>query len=455
MKKLRRNVSQKGERKTAPKKSRHARSTSSGQAQGTTEKLPSAPLIVGIGASAGGLEAFTELLRVMPTDTGMAFVLVQHLEPKHESVLTTLLGRTTKMPVQEAREDMRVESNHVYVIPANADSSLLDGLLHVVGRTAPAGRHLPIDYFFQSLAESRGPRAIGVILSGTASDGTAGIRAIKEAGGITFAQDPASAKFDGMPRNAIASGYVDLVLPPDRIAKELARLARHPSAGLPATNQVSAPPAPDGEWARLFFLLRRATGVDFQLYKQSTIRRRLARRMEVCKADNLAAYLKILERDGSELGALFNEFLILVTGFFRDPDVFVALRSKVFPKILAEKPGEPVRVWVAGCSTGEEAYSIAITLLDCLGDKTANTQIQIFASDVREDTIKKARVGIYSATGVKGVSKEQLRRYFTPVNGSFQINQPIREMCVFARHDLTRDPPFSKLDLISCRNVLI
>ena len=414
------------------------------------------PVIVGVGASAGGLEALTELLRGLPADTGMAFVLVQHLEPKHESVLTTLLARATQMPVQEAREDMQVESDNVYVIPANADLSVLHGLLHIVGRKAPAGRHLPIDYFFNSLAESRGSRAIGVILSGTASDGTAGVRAIKEAGGITFAQDPASAKFDGMPRNAIASGYVDLVLPPDRIAKELVRIGRHPFVGFPLASKIPTPAAPAEEWTRLFRLLRRATGVDFSLYKQSTIKRRLARRMTIRRVDKLTDYLKILERDRAELDALFDELLILVTEFFRDPDVFVALRSKVFPKILAEKAvGEPVRIWVAGCSTGEEVYSIAISFLECLGDEAAAAQLQIFGTDVSEHAIEKARAGIYSATALKAVSKEQLQRYFTPINGTFQINQPIREMCVFARHDLTRDPPFSKLDLISCRNVLI
>lgn len=356
MKKLRRNVPQKGEGKTAPKKSTDARSTSAGQARGTTEELSSTPPIVGIGASAGGLEAFTQLLRVLPTDTGMAFVLVQHLEPKHESVLTTLLARATKMPVREAREGMHVEPNHVYLIPANADLSLLDGLLHIVGRKALAGRHLPIDYFFQSLAANRGPRATGVILSGAAFDGTAGIKAIKQAGGITFTQDPASAKFDGMPRNAIASGYVDLVLPPDRIAGELARIARHPFAGLLRVSETPALPAHEEEWTRLFRLLR--GGVDFSLYKQSTIKRRVARRMAVCKVDTMAAYLKILEHNRAELDALFNELLIRVTEFFRDPDVFLILQRSVFPKILGEKPaGEPVRIWVAGCSTGEEVYS--------------------------------------------------------------------------------------------------
>jgi two-component system, chemotaxis family, CheB/CheR fusion protein len=414
------------------------------------------PPVVGIGASAGGLEAFTQLLNALPMDTGLAFVLVQHLEPTHKSVLTPLLARATRMPVEEVREGVHVEPNHVYVIPANADLSLLDGLLHIVGRRAPAGRHLPIDYFLTSLAQSRGAQAIGVILSGTASDGTAGIKAIKEAGGITFAQDPESAKFDGMPRNAIGSGCVDLVLPPERIAKELARIIRHPFAGLLSINAVPSVPGEEEDWTRLFRILRTSSGVDFSLYKKSTIKRRLARRMAVCKADKLRTYVKLLETNHAEAEALFEELLILVTEFFRDPDVFAVLEQKIFPKILEQKaPGEAIRIWVAGCSTGEEAYSIAISLLQGLGEKASSSQIQIFGTDVSEKAIDKARVGLYSAADVKQIPAPRLRRFFTPVNGGFRVNEAVRELCVFARHDLTRDPPFSKLDMISCRNVLI
>lgn len=423
---------------------------------GAPSAEPAIPPIVGIGASAGGLEAFTQLLSALPTDTGLAFVLVQHLEPTHKSVLTPLLARATKIPVAEVREGMHVEPNHVYVIPANADLSLLDGLLHIVGRKATAGRHLPIDYFFTSLAESRGAQAIGVILSGTASDGTAGVKAIKEAGGITFAQAPESAKFDGMPRNAIGSGCVDLVLPPERIAQELARIIRHPFAGLLSLNAVPLVPGEEEDWSRLFRVLRTATGVDFSLYKKSTVKRRLARRMAVCKADKLRTYLNLLETNHTEVEALFEELLILVTEFFRDPEVFLALEQKIFPKILQQKPpGEAIRIWVAGCSTGEEAYSIAISLLQSLGEKASGTQIQIFGTDVSEKAVDKARVGIYSAADVKPIPAQRLRRYFTASNGGFRVNEAVRELCVFARHDLTRDPPFSKLDLISCRNVLI
>ena len=355
----------KGPRKTASRTPPRART-----APAPVASSPEGPPIVGIGASAGGLEAFTQLLRALPTDTGMAFVLVQHLEPKHDSVLTTLLARATKMPVREVSEGMHVEPNHVYVIPANADLSLLDGLLHIVGRKAAAGRHLPIDYFLRSLAETQGPRAVGVILSGTASDGTAGIRAIKEAGGITIVQDPESARFDGMPRSAIATGCVDFVLPPERIARELTRIVRRPLAGLPLLHAVPALPAHEEDWARLYRLMRNATGVDFSLYKKATVKRRLARRMVINKASSLGSYLKVLERNRAEVDALFQELLILVTEFFRDAEVFQALQQKILPLILKKKPAEePIRIWVAGCSTGQEAYSISISLLEYLEEK--------------------------------------------------------------------------------------
>ena len=270
------------------------------------------------------------------------------------------------MPVTEVYENMHIQPDHVYVIPANADMSMVDGLLHLAARKALAGRHLPIDYFFHSLAAARGPRATGVILSGTASDGTEGIKAIKAAGGATFAQDPESAKFDGMPRNAIATGCVDFVLPPERIARELAHLVQHPFAG--PLDAVPSLPAQEQDWVRLFRILRTAFGVDFSLYKKSTLKRRLARRMTVNKTARLSAYLQILESKHQELEALFAELLILVTSFFRDPEVFTALRKKVFKQIMAAKPkGEPIRIWVAGCSNGQEAYSIAITLLEYPG----------------------------------------------------------------------------------------
>lgn len=394
-----------------------------------------------------------QFLQALSPNTGLAFVLVQHLEPTHQSILPKLLARATKMPVHEARDRMRVEPNQVYVIPANADLSLMDGSLHMVVRKETTGHYLPIDYFFQSLAEKEKSRAIGVVLSGTASDGTAGLRAIKMEGGVTFAQDPSTAKFDGMPRSAITAGCVDFVLPPDRIATELERLATRPLA---LVEPVEVPPPKEEDWAHLFRLLRASSGVDFTYYKRATIKRRIARRMALHKFEDFTEYLKFLDGNRAEQDLLFQEVLIHVTGFFRDPEVFAALKEKAFPKIFAgRKNAEPIRIWVPGCSTGEEAYSIAICLLEYLGDRAVGTPIQIFATDINEVAIEKARAGIYLEEAASNVTPERRRRYFTRIDGNYSINPSVRELCVFARHDLIKDPPFSKLDLVSCRNVLI
>ncbi len=413
--------------------------------------------IVGVGASAGGLEAFTELLTALPLDTGMAFVLIQHLEAEHESMLTELLAKVTEMPVTEVRKATPVEPNHVYVIPANADLSLADGAIRVSARKAAAGRHLPIDHFFRTLAEAQAHLAIGVVLSGTASDGTLGLKAIKAAGGITFAQEPKSAKFDGMPKSALLAGCVDFVLSPERIARELSQLTFHPRTGLSDREKMEPlVPAWDEDWMRIFKLLRDASGVDFTFYKKPTIRRRVARRMALKNVERLSEYLKDLQTNREELDALYQDLLIQVTSFFRDPDVFRVLRNRILPRILAAKPaGDSVRIWVPGCASGEEAYSIAICLLENLGDRAPLTPIQIFASDISEPAIDKARAGVYSSDAMKKVSKERVRRFFDRVNGNYQIKSGVRDLCIFARHDLTRDPPFSRMDLISCRNVLI
>jgi two-component system CheB/CheR fusion protein len=403
------------------------------------------------------LEAFTELLTALPLDTGMAFVLVQHLEAEHESMLTELLSKVTQIPVTEVRHGMRVEPNHVYVIRANTDLSLAGGVLRTSGRRAAAGRHLPIDNFFSTLAETQGHLAIGVILSGTASDGTLGLKAIKAAGGITFAQEPKSAKFDGMPKSALLAGCVDFVLPPERIARELSQITLHSYAGLPnLEKEYPLVPAWDEDWIRIFKLLREASAVDFTFYKKPTISRRIARRMALKKIERLSDYLKILQSDPEELDALYRDLLIQVTSFFRDPDVFRALRNKILPQILARKPaGDPVRIWVPGCASGEEAYSIAICLLESLGDRAASTPVQIFASDINEQAIDKARAGLYLKEALKNVSGERLRRFFSAEKRNYQIKPGVRELCIFARHDLASDPPFSRMDLISCRNVLI
>jgi len=413
--------------------------------------------IVGIGASAGGLEAITQLLQALSPDTGMAFVYVQHLEARHESMLTRLLAGATTMPIEEVRQGTRVKPNHVYVIPPNTDIGISGGVLQAVRRKGPRGHHLPIDDFLHSLAEDQGARAIGVILSGTASDGTLGLRAIKVEGGITFAQEPETAKFDGMPTNAITAGCVDFVLPPERIAAEISRISRHPYVGLAQFGEaVPALPTRDDDWVRTFKLLTAASGVDFTFYKKPTVKRRIARRMALLKIERLSAYVKFLESHREELDALYQDILIHVTSFFREPEVFRGFQAKILPRIFSGKPaGDPFRVWIAGCSTGEEAYSLAICLLEVLAGRVDTTPVQIFGTDVSEEAVERARAGIYPVHALSHVAPGRLRRFFTKVDGHYQIKSNARDLCVFARHDLTKDPPFSRLDLISCRNVLI
>ena len=421
--------------------------------------------IVGIGASAGGLEAFTQLLQHIPVTTGLAFVLVQHLDPTHESMLPELLSRVTKMPVQQVRKGMTVEPNHIYVTPPNANMTINSMTLRLVSRSETLGLHMPIDHFFRSLAQQHGSRAIGIILSGAGSDGAFGLAEIKDQGGITFVQDVRTARFPGMPHSAIMHGGIDFILPPAGIAQELARVAQHPYVVSPPSGreeELSADPPPiiqspsqDG-LSQIFRLLRAARAVDFTCYKQSTIRRRITRRMTLCKMDSLAEYAQYIKDHPEELEALYHDLLIKVTGFFRDPETFEALKSEVFPIILRERPANrPVRIWVPGCATGEECYSIAICLLEFLGDRVTDTPIQIFATDIDETALARARSGRYIENIALDISPERLRRYFMKIDQNYQILHTIREQCTFARHDLCRDPPFSNLDLISCRNVLI
>ncbi len=413
--------------------------------------------VVGVGASAGGLEAFEQLLRSLPNDTGLAFVLVQHLAPKHESMLSELLAKATRMPVVEVTQGMRVQGNHVYVIPPNADMSISDSVLHLSPLSPDRGLRMPIDSFFRSLADTHQSRSIGVILSGTASDGTLGLQAIKALGGVTFAQDAQSAKYSAMPRSAIAAGNVDFVLPPEAIARELKRIATHVKVlGPDERPEAEERITPDATLNKIFFLLRNFSRVDFSFYKPGTIKRRITRRMFLRKIDKLEAYLQYLRRHRDEVEALFNDVLINVTSFFREPDSFEALKTVAFPAIMAQKgPNLPIRIWVPGCSTGEEVYSIAIILLESLGEKAPNTQIQVFATDLSEGIISKARAGIYPESVAMDISSERLRRFFLKVENGYQINKHIRDIVVFAKQDLAKDPPFSKLDLISCRNVMI
>jgi two-component system, chemotaxis family, CheB/CheR fusion protein len=425
-------------------------------------KVPGLFPIVGIGASAGGLEAFSELLHNLPEKTGMAYVLVQHLDPKHESALPEILGRTTTLPVEEVTDGTVVEPDHIYVIPANTSMVINRGTLQLSARIQVHGQHMPIDNFFRSLAERVGQRAIGVVLSGTASDGTEGCRAIKAAGGLTFSQDEESAKYNSMPRSAIHAGCVDFILTPKNIARELAGIGRHPFvARILSRADEQFPGMMGGDLEALFGLLRESTGVDFTNYKHSTLRRRIRRRMTAHKIEKLKDYLRFIAKKPEELDELYRDLLINVTGFFREPEAFQALRKHVFPNLFeGRKPDTPVRVWVAGCSTGEEAYSIAITLLEHLWAHTRNisqaaTAIQIFATDISETALDRARSGLYPKAAVEAVSPERLKRFFVRNDGGFQVNKSVRDMCIFARQNLVKDPPFSNLDLVSCRNLLI
>ena len=415
-------------------------------------RLSSFP-IVGIGASAGGLEAFTDLLSCLPNDTGMAFVLIQHLDPKHDSHLTELLSRASKMPISELSGDTRVEANHVYVIPPRCNLSISHGVLHTPPRSE-RGRNMPIDSFLSALAEDRGREAYGVVLSGTGSDGTLGLQAIKAKGGITFAQEKASARFDAMPGSAIAAGGVDFVLSPSGIARQLVAVASRFFDALPPEKAIESSDA--SELGKVFRLLRSGSGVDFTHYKQSTIKRRIRRRMALRGFERLEDYIRDLEENRGEASALCESFFITVTAFFREPAVFQALKKEIFPLLVEDRASkDPIRIWVPGCATGEEAYSIAMSLMEYLDDAAVTVPLQIFATDVSETAIEKARAGIYAEAALRPISPKQLARFFTRSEHGYQIAKSIRDLCVFARHDLSSDPPFSKLDLIGCCNVLI
>ena len=421
-------------------------------AKGTTT-IP----VAGIGGSAGGLEVFKQLLADMPADTGLAIVFVQHLDPKHHSLLSEILARSTTMAVREAADGMPVEANHVYVIPANGDLTIAQGMLRLTTRTQGPGAHMPIDRFLRSLAEECGSRAIGVILSGAGTDGSAGIQAIKAAGGVTFAQDQYTAKFASMPQAAVATNCVDFVLPPERIAAELVRMGRHPYVADSApAEQAPAADGDDAQFAAILAVVHGSTGIDFSLYREKTIKRRIRRRLALRNIDSLAEYASRLEDDTDELAALQRDLLISVTSFFRDPGSFESLKKLVYPRILEGRPARaPVRVWVPGCATGEEAFSIAISLSEYLKETGVSFPIQIFASDISVQAIEKARGGRYLENIAADMSAERLARYFTRIEGGYQVNKDLREICVFTRHNLLTDPPFSKLDLVSCRNVLI
>ena len=411
--------------------------------------------IIGIGASAGGLDAVSSLLSNLPTDTGMAFVVVQHLDRTHESKLRYIFAQCTAMDVLDVRSGVSVQPNTVYVIPANTTITIRGAILELTTRS-DHGLPMPIDAFFKSLAENHQENAMGIILSGTGSDGTQGLEEIKAAGGLTFAQNTESAKYSSMPESAVNSGCVDFILTPKEIADKISAISKYPYLEKNWIHTPSNQRELDA-FHRILLLLRAAKGVDFSEYRDTTIRRRILRRMALCSTDSLSDYAVHLENTPSELEALFQDILIGVTSFFRDPEMFDELKICVFPEILKSKTADtPIRIWVPGCSTGQEAYSLAIALTEFLDDKLVRPVIQIFATDLNDTvSLEKARAGIYPQTIEEEMSPERLRRFFTKDSGRYRINKALRDTCIFARQNMATDPPFSVLDIISCRNVLI
>ena len=406
-----------------------------------------------MGASAGGLEALSTLLANMTLDS-TAVIVVQHMSPAHDTMLPALLGRASNYQVALAKDGMTVEANHVYVIPPNSDLAILRGVLQTMPLPTPRprGPHLPIDYFFRSLAADQGWRSIGVVLSGTGSDGTFGLKAIKEAGGITFAQQPDSAKFDSMPRSAIESGWADTVLPPEEIAKHLLQVAQHPYLARPHPAATEVQP----DVNKLIVLIRSAFRNDLTAYKATTIDRRIERRMALHRIEKQSEYVKYVLATPDELALLYKDMLINVTSFFRDTEPFEALRTRIFPRLVENKSaGSHIRIWVPACSTGEEVYSIAIELLEFLGERAPEFRLQVFGTDIDEDSIKLARRGLYPENIELDVSSERLQRFFFKSDGKYQVSRRIRDLVVFSNQNIIKDAPFSRLDLVSCRNLLI
>jgi len=415
--------------------------------------------IVGIGASAGGLAAIEAFFSGLPADVdpGMAFVLVQHLDPDHDSLLAELIGRRTHMPVLEVEDGMVVRVNCVYIIPPNRDMACLNGTLQLLVPTAPRGHRLPIDFLFSSLAADQHERAIGIVLSGTGSDGTLGVRAIKDEGGMVMVQSPLSSEFDGMPQSALATGLVDYELAPNEMASQLMAYITHAFGHLPLHASAAAPQA-ESALKKIFVLLRSQTGHDFSQYKPSTMYRRIERRMAVHQIDSINNYVKYLQQTPLEVQALFNDLLIGVTNFFRDPEAFAVLENLVIPRLFQGKQaGSVVRVWCAGCSTGEEAYSVAILLQEQLEQLKTSIKVQVFATDIDRRAIAAARLGVYPASIADNISPERLARYFTADSSgsTYRVHKSIRDLLVFSEQDVIKDPPFSRLDLVSCRNLLI
>jgi two-component system, chemotaxis family, CheB/CheR fusion protein len=447
-------------KKSKPRRPRRPDDATRAEDEGPSKAPRTGFPIVGIGASAGGLAAFEQFFSGMPPDvtSGMAFVLVQHLAPDHKSLLSEIVRRYTRMHVFEVEDDMVVEPDTTYIIPPNRDLLLRGGRLRLLEPASPRGQRLPIDFFFRSLAEDQGERAICIVLSGTGSDGTLGIRAIKGAGGMAMAQEVASCEYDGMPLSAIATGLVDFVLRPAEMPAQLIAYAGHAYGRASRRAPRTSAPDDDKSLKRIFTLLLARSKRDFSQYKRNTVIRRVERRMAVHQIASQDDYIRYIEENPAEVDALFRDLLIGVTSFFRDTEAFETLETIVMPRIL---PGgadrDPIRVWVPGCSTGEEAYSIAILLQERLETLKESVRAQIFATDIDANAIAEARGGVYPSSIATDVSPERLARFFTSVPGrdTYRVRKSIRDMVAFAEHDVIRDPPFSRLDLVSCRNMLI
>lgn len=414
----------------------------------SSERFP----IVGIGASAGGLEACEQFFQALPADTGLAYVLVTHLDPDHVSVLAEILQRSTAMPVSDAVDQMPVAPNHVYVIPPNREMQIFHGLLQLSMPEVARGHRMPIDTFLRSLAEDQAEYAVGIILSGTGTDGTLGLRAILGAGGVTLVQEPTSAKYDGMPQSALRAGFASHSLPVEHMAGTLQSIARNLAANLPAP----VTPVAAADLNRLLLLLRSLTGHDFSLYKKTTIQRRVERRMALHELTDAAVYMRYLKEHVDEAQALMKEFLINVTSFFRDPEAFAALQTEALPALLADKPDDYVfRVWIAACSSGEEAYSVAMVLRELLDAGKHSFKVQIYATDLDDDAVAIARAGAYPPNVAADITPERLMRFFIKDKAGYRVKKDIREMIVFATQDVIKDPPFTRLDLLCCRNLMI
>ncbi len=412
------------------------------------------PRVVGVGASAGGLEALSELLRHVPPDH-MAFIVVQHLSPDHPSLLPQLLSRESPLMVVRAEDGATIERNHVYVLPPGAFITVEGNKIRLSALPDEVPRH-PVDALFRSLAAVYGDRAIGVVLSGTGNDGTDGLRAIHERGGLTFAQTPDSARYDGMPRSAMACGAVNFSLDPQKIGQELLRVVS--AEGTPPSGERSSLQGPGPGRARLYALINSEFAVDLNDYKEATLQRRIERRMVIQKCQNLEDYVALARADSGELAALYQDLLITVTNFFRDPEAFEILRHQVLPKIIKrhqETEAGPIRLWSVGCATGEEAYSLAMCVMEAAEDAGWDAGMQVFATDLSAESVEIARRGIYAANIAAHISTDRLKRFFVRRRGEYRICRQVRDLVIFSKHNLLNDAPFSRIDLVTCRNLLI